>query len=99
MTPSEWHDEDPEGAELAADVCGLLADYTAAIVREGAVERPDASVDVELLIALIAWERDASDQSTARLRIAFLDAMDAWWAIPQEHEKQRSHTQGAWKRE
>ena len=81
MSPGEWHDVDPEGAELAADVCGLLADYTAAIVPRSIAERPDASVDVEFLIALVGWESDPSDQGAARLRIAFFDVMAAWEVV------------------
>ena len=85
MTPGEWHDEDSEGAELASDVCAVLAGYVATVVPRGAVERPDASVDVEFLIALVEWERDPSDESTDRLRIAFFDAMDAWWEVARGH--------------
>lgn len=81
MSPGEWHDADPEGAELVADVCGLLADYVTAIVPKGAVEHPDASVDVEFLIALVGWESDPSDQGAARLRIAFFDVMAAWEVV------------------
>ena len=85
MSPTDWRDENPDGAELASDVCGLLTDYVAAVVPKGAVERPDASVDVEFLIALVEWERDPSDESTDRLRIAFFDAMDAWWEVARGH--------------
>ena len=77
MTPG-WQDEDREGAELASDVCGLLADYVAKVMPEGAVERPDASVDVEFFVALVCWESNPSDESMDRLRIAFVDVMDAW---------------------
>ena len=45
---------------------------------EGAVERPDASVEVEFLIALVGWERDPSDENTLRLHTAFIGVMDAW---------------------
>lgn len=81
MTPAQWHDEDPEGAELASDVCERLEEYVTAVVPRGAVQRPDASVDVEFLIALVGWESDPSDQGAARLRIAFFDVMAAWEVV------------------
>ena len=78
MTPTDWTPEDPEGAELASDVCGLLADYAAKVMPEGAVERPGASVDAEFLIALVGFESNPSDETMTRLRVAFVGVMSAW---------------------
>ena len=85
MTPTDWHDQDSDDAKFAFDVCGLLSDYIAAIVPRGAVERPDAGVDVEFIIALVGCERDPSDANTLRLHTAFLDVMDAWWEVAWGH--------------
>ena len=89
---TQWHDEDPEGSEFARGVCGLLENYVTRVVPKGAVGRPDASVDVEFLIALIAWERDASDESTARLRIAFFGVMDGWREVLLRHDFRPTET-------
>ena len=84
MTPG-WQDEDPEGAGFVSDVCSLLVNYATAIMPEGSVERPDASVDVEFLISLIAFERDPSRRNSLPLRTAFLAVMDGWLEAALRH--------------
>ena len=84
MTPG-WQDEDPEGAGFVPDVCSLLVNYATAIMPEGAVERPDASVDTEFLIALVGFESNPSDETMTRLRVAFIDVMDGWWEVAWGH--------------
>ena len=81
MTPTDWTPADPEGTEFASDVCALLANYATKVMPEGSVERPDASVDVELLLAVVAFERDSSARNSLRLRIAFVDVMNGWEVV------------------
>ena len=85
MTHSEWHDDKPEGAGFVSDVCSLLVNYATAIMPEGSVERPDASVDTELLIAVVAFERDSSGRNSLRLHTAFLAVMDGWLEAALRH--------------
>ena len=85
MTPTDWTPEDPEGAGFVPDVCSLLANYAAAIMPEGSVECPGAGVDVELLLAVVAFERDSSARNSLRLHTAFLAVMDGWLEAALRH--------------
>ncbi len=53
----------------------------------------DASADVEFLIALVGWERDASRENTLRLHSVFLGVVDAWREVARGHDFRPLETQ------
>ena len=83
MTPGEWHNDDPASAAYAIWACEL-ARCVAEAARPGVQERGSwafeavAPFEVEFLIALVAFERDPSDETRLRLRGALCDVVDAW---------------------
>ena len=87
MTPGEWQDEDPEAAEVARQTCKLLAKYSTEAAPPGVEAWGSyafevvAPFEVEFLLALVAYERDSSDENTLRLRGAIGDVVDAWQEV------------------